>query len=99
MALFEVDPGQAISVAPVEPLAFIPTALAEPQQEQPGHGVPRCGDGVGLRDSLVAASSSTEDFRWQTFHIDPRAWTFAKKGELCQLLARMSMRPPVVSSR
>jgi len=107
VALFEVDAGQAISADPLDHADFLPTApVLEP------FGVPQHGDAAGYRgfgvaaaDALnrgcgvAAASSSTEDFRWQTFHIDPRAWTFAKKGELCQLLARMSMRPPVVSSR
>ena len=102
VALFEVDAGQAVLMDPVDQAAFLPTAPAVPAErnrvpgdaESRGFGVAadQWGAGVGA----AAASSSTEDFRWQTFHIDPRAWTFAKKGELCQLLLMMSMRPPVV---
>ena len=42
-----------------------------------------------------SASSSMPnwpDFRWQVFHVDPKAWTFAQKGELLELLETMSMR-------
>jgi len=54
----------------------------EPQPQQRGDGVSEDG---------------WPDFRWQTFYIDPRAWTFAKKGELLGLLKMMSMRSLAVS--